>query len=172
VNTQILFHEKADTKKMNSAAQRDSFPEDTISPLHLIKGYDLKLSGRPLLILEDQPPPTQVAAVASLPVFFTSYSIARWEGALFSGCYAAYTAYLIMDATGQDTLPAFSHVMLTFVLPLLTVTILAIALRSLKRQTDRYTKSSKQEPMKKRSSLRRPIEPDCFFHKVISRRQG
>jgi Na+-transporting NADH:ubiquinone oxidoreductase subunit A len=35
-----------------------------LSPLHLIKGYDLKLCGRPSLGLEDLPPPTQVAAVA------------------------------------------------------------------------------------------------------------
>jgi cation:H+ antiporter len=71
-------------------------------------------------------------AVACLPVFFTGYSIARWEGALFLGCYIAYTAYLIMDATGHDALPAFSHVMLMFVLPLLAVTILVFALNSLR----------------------------------------
>jgi Na+-transporting NADH:ubiquinone oxidoreductase subunit A len=35
-----------------------------ISPLHLIKGYDLNLSGRPSPVLEDLPPPSQVAAVA------------------------------------------------------------------------------------------------------------
>lgn len=35
-----------------------------ISPLHLIKGYDLNLSGRPAPVLEDLPPPSQVAAVA------------------------------------------------------------------------------------------------------------
>jgi cation:H+ antiporter len=71
-------------------------------------------------------------AVACLPVFFTGYSIARWEGWLFLGGYAAYTAYLIMDATGHDALPAFSHVMLMFVLPLLAVTILVVALNSLR----------------------------------------
>jgi len=71
-------------------------------------------------------------AAACLPVFFTGYSIARWEGWLFLGGYAAYTAYLIMDATGHDALPAFSHVMLMFVLPLLAVTILVVALNSLR----------------------------------------
>ena len=35
-----------------------------ISPLHLIKGYNLKLSGRPLPEVEHLPPPRQVAAVA------------------------------------------------------------------------------------------------------------
>jgi cation:H+ antiporter len=37
-----------------------------------------------------------------------------------------------MDATGHDALPAFSHVMLMFVLPLLAVTILVVALNSLR----------------------------------------
>lgn len=55
------------------------------------------------------------SAAACLPVFFTGYSIARWEGWLFLGCYAAYTAYLIMDATGHDALPVFSHAMAVFV---------------------------------------------------------
>jgi cation:H+ antiporter len=73
-------------------------------------------------------------AVACLPVFFTGYSIARWEGWLFLGCYAAYTAYLIMDATGHDALPVFSQIMLIFVLPLLAVTVSVITFRSLIRQ--------------------------------------
>jgi cation:H+ antiporter len=80
------------------------------------------------------------SAVACLPVFFTGYSIARWEGWLFLGCYAAYTAYLIMDATGHDALPVFSHAMAVFVLPLIAVTISVIAFRSLRqprRRTDR-----------------------------------
>jgi Na+-transporting NADH:ubiquinone oxidoreductase subunit A len=36
-----------------------------IPPLHHIKGYNLKLSGKPLPVLEDLPLPRQVAAVAS-----------------------------------------------------------------------------------------------------------
>jgi cation:H+ antiporter len=74
------------------------------------------------------------AALACLPVFFTGYSIARWEGWIFLLCYAAYSAYLIMDATGHDALPAFSHVMLVFALPLLAVTISIITLNSLRNQ--------------------------------------
>jgi cation:H+ antiporter len=82
-------------------------------------------------------------AIACLPVFFTGYSIARWEGWLFLGCYAAYAAYLIMDATGHDALPAFSHVMRAFVLPLLGVTICVIALRSLRRRGSGNIRASK-----------------------------
>jgi cation:H+ antiporter len=73
-------------------------------------------------------------AVACLPIFFTDYSIARWEGVLFVGCYAAYTAYLIMDATGHDVLPAFSNVMLMFVLPLLALTLAVVTIQALRKQ--------------------------------------
>jgi cation:H+ antiporter len=73
-------------------------------------------------------------AVACLPIFFTGCSIARWEGWLFLGCYAAYAAYLVMDATGHDALPAFSNTMLLFVLPLTALTVAVVTLRALRRQ--------------------------------------
>ena len=76
-------------------------------------------------------------AVACLPVFFTGYSIARWEGFLFLGCYAAYSAYLIMDATEHDALPVFSHALAVFVLPLIAVTISVIAFRSMRQLRSR-----------------------------------
>lgn len=75
--------------------------------------------------------PVMIAvAVACLPIFFTGHLIARWEGALFLLYYAAYTAYLILKATEHDALPAFSSVMLLFVLPLTGVTLLVLAVRS------------------------------------------
>jgi cation:H+ antiporter len=73
-------------------------------------------------------------AVACLPVFFTGCSIARWEGWLFLGGYCAYAAYLVMDATGHDALPAFSSTMLMFVLPLAALTVAVVALLALRRQ--------------------------------------
>ena len=45
-------------------------------------------------------------AVACLPVFFTGRPIARWEGVLFLGYYAAYTAYLVLAAQHHDALAA------------------------------------------------------------------
>jgi len=62
-------------------------------------------------------------ALACLPVFFTGHEIARWEGLLFLGYYAAYTAYLILAAAAHDALPQFSAVMLGFVVPLTLVTL-------------------------------------------------
>ncbi|MEB3210401.1 MAG: calcium/sodium antiporter [Leptolyngbyaceae bacterium] len=74
--------------------------------------------------------PVMVAvAVACLPIFFTGNIIRRWEGALFLGYYAAYTAYLILDAINHDSLPVFSRVLVTFVIPLTVVTFVTITLR-------------------------------------------
>ena len=68
--------------------------------------------------------PVMIAvAVACLPIFFTGHRIARWEGALFLGYYAAYLAYLVLEATDHDALPAYSATMLWFVLPLTGLTV-------------------------------------------------
>jgi cation:H+ antiporter len=68
-------------------------------------------------------------AVACLPIFFVGYSIARWEGALFLGYYLAYTAYVVLAAQHHDALPAFSAVMLSFVIPLTIVTLAVVLFR-------------------------------------------
>lgn len=69
-------------------------------------------------------------AVACLPIFFTGYRIARWEGALFLAYYVAYTVYLILDATGHDALPAYSAALIEFAAPLTAVTLAVLAFRS------------------------------------------
>jgi cation:H+ antiporter len=74
--------------------------------------------------------PVMVAvAVACLPVFFTGNCIARWEGVLFLGLYAAYSLYLILYASGHDALRGYSAVMGSFVLPLIAITLLLLAWR-------------------------------------------
>ena len=77
------------------------------------------------------------AAVACLPIFFTGSRVARREGLLFLGYYAAYTIYLLLNSTGHDALPAFSLVMLAFVIPLTAVTLVTLSARSLKRRLER-----------------------------------
>lgn len=72
------------------------------------------------------------AALACLPIFFTGYRIARWEGALFFGYYAAYTLYLILDATGHDHLNEFNAVMMGFVVPLTAATITLVVVREVR----------------------------------------
>jgi cation:H+ antiporter len=74
--------------------------------------------------------PVMVAvAFACLPVFYIGYRISRWEGVLFVAYYAAYITYLLLHATQHDALPAFSAVMLEFVIPLTVITFLIFLVR-------------------------------------------
>ena len=68
-------------------------------------------------------------ALACLPIFFTGYTIARWEGILFLGLYAAYTAYVLLAAQQHDALRPFSAVMALGVLPLVALTLALVAWR-------------------------------------------
>jgi cation:H+ antiporter len=77
--------------------------------------------------------PVMIAvAIACLPIFFTGYTIARWEGVVFLSYYVAYTLYLIFNATQHAALPVFSNVMLLFVLPITFITICVTTIRALK----------------------------------------
>lgn len=66
------------------------------------------------------------AAVALLPIAFTGFAIARWEGGMFVVLYVAYTVYLILNAVQHDALSGFTTVMVFFVLPLVAVTLIAV----------------------------------------------
>ncbi len=68
-------------------------------------------------------------ALACLPVFMTGREIARWEGGVFLGYYIAYVAYLILAAQQHDALPAYSGVMMSFVVPLTVVTLVVMMIR-------------------------------------------
>lgn len=77
--------------------------------------------------------PVMIAvAVAALPIFFTGYTIARWEGAVFLGYYVAYTVYLVMDATGHHALASFRAAMGGFVIPLTVITLTIGVVRALR----------------------------------------
>jgi cation:H+ antiporter len=77
-------------------------------------------------------PVMTAVAIACLPIFFHGQSIARWEGALFLGYYVAYTAYLLLQVAHHDALPAFSMVMMLFVIPLTVITLGIVTLRELR----------------------------------------
>jgi cation:H+ antiporter len=72
-------------------------------------------------------------AVAALPIFFTGYTIARWEGMVLLGYYAAYTLYLVMSATEHAALDGFAAAMTWFVLPLTVLTLAVVLTRGLRR---------------------------------------
>jgi len=68
-------------------------------------------------------------AFATLPIMLTGREIARWEGAVFIGYYAAYTAYLVLAAQEHAALPAFSNVMLGYVMPITVITLIVSVMR-------------------------------------------
>jgi cation:H+ antiporter len=75
-------------------------------------------------------------ALACLPVFMTGREIARWEGAVFLGYYVAYVAYLIMASQEHAALPAFSGVMMSFVVPITIVTLVVAMFGSRSKPAD------------------------------------
>lgn len=78
--------------------------------------------------------PVMIAvAVAALPIFFTGYSIARWEGAVFLAYYVAYTVYLLLDATDHHALASFGAALTGFFLPLTVLTLGIGVFRALRR---------------------------------------
>ena len=79
--------------------------------------------------------PVMIAvAIACLPIFFNGYCINRWEGAVFVGYYALYTAYLVLHSTAAPWLGALQQAMYSFVLPLTAITLLIVGARAWQRQ--------------------------------------
>ncbi|WP_225984548.1 calcium/sodium antiporter [Noviherbaspirillum aerium] len=74
------------------------------------------------------------SAFACLPVFLSGRKIARWEGAIFLAYYIAYTSYLILAAQNHRALPAFSNIMLSYILPMTVVTFVVIILKPADRR--------------------------------------
>lgn len=77
--------------------------------------------------------PVMIAvAVAALPIFFTGYLIARWEGAVFLAYYLAYTTYLVMDAADHAAAVALGTAIAYFVLPLTGLTLVIVTVRAIR----------------------------------------
>ncbi len=72
-----------------------------------------------------------VVSIACLPVFFAGMRITRLEGAIFLGYYAAYIAFVILNATNPEASSRFAGVMFLIIGPLtiLLVTILLVRAR-------------------------------------------
>lgn len=99
------------------------------------------LSVHPLIIRFDMPVMIAVA-VACLPIFFSGFAIARWEGVLFLGSYIAYTLFLILVATRNPALETFTSAML-LALPLIAVTLIWTSVQFFRAW--RNTRSPKSE---------------------------
>ncbi len=85
-------------------------------------------------------------AVALLPIAFTGFVIARWEGALFVLLYVAYTLYLVLASTNHDSADGFTTVMLWFVLPLVAVTLIVVTSYEIGIRRGRATKADDPTP--------------------------
>lgn len=66
------------------------------------------------------------ATVALLPLAFTGFVIARWEGVLFVALYLAYLLYVVLDSTEHDAAQGFTAAMLWLVLPLLAIALVTV----------------------------------------------
>ncbi|KAA0917151.1 calcium/sodium antiporter [Dietzia sp. ANT_WB102] len=62
-----------------------------------------------------------------LPIVFTGLAIKRWEGLLFTGFYAAYVVYVVLEAADHDALDPFSAAMLWFVIPVTVLWLIVLA---------------------------------------------
>lgn len=76
-------------------------------------------------------------AIALLPIAFTGFLIARWEGALFLFLYISYLTYLVLDSTGHDASQGFTTAMLWLVGPLLAATLIAVTAYEIGRISER-----------------------------------
>ncbi len=71
-------------------------------------------------------------SLACLPVFFTGYTIARWEGWLFLLYYCLYTLFLILSASGHAALDTLTVATWGFLLPLTVITLAVGVVRQLR----------------------------------------
>lgn len=70
-------------------------------------------------------------ALACVPIMLTNSEISRWEGGVFIGYYAAYTAWLVLSAQSHPIVPAFSTAMLGYVMP---ITVIALIISLMRHQ--------------------------------------
>jgi len=88
-------------------------------------------------ILSFDIPVMVAAAVATLPVIFTGRRIARWEGFLFLGYFAAYTAYVVLTAQEHDAAGMLGRAMTFFAVPLTVLTLAVAVARQLRASRQR-----------------------------------
>ncbi len=88
-------------------------------------------------ILSFDMPVMVAAAVATLPVIFTGRRIARWEGFLFLGYFAAYTAYVVLTAQEHDAAGMLGRAMTLFAVPLTVLTLAVGVARQLRASRPR-----------------------------------
>jgi len=70
--------------------------------------------------------------LVAVPILFSGWVVARWEGALFLLWYVAYTSWLVIDATAHPGEDELTLALLGFALPFTLMLLLVSGVRNLK----------------------------------------
>ncbi len=70
--------------------------------------------------------------LVAVPILFSGWVVARWEGALFLLWYVAYTSWLVIDATAHPGEDELTLALLGFALPFSLMLLLVSGVRNLK----------------------------------------
>ncbi len=73
-------------------------------------------------------------SAACWPIFYTDWTISRWEGLVFLSFYVAYTTLLYLLATQNSSLQQYVAVMSCFVLPLTALVLVVLSIRHWKKR--------------------------------------
>ncbi|OLT21528.1 sodium:calcium antiporter [Ornithinimicrobium sp. CNJ-824] len=106
-------------------------------PALLARGLDV-----PAAVLALDLPVMLATSLVLLPVAFTGFVVARWEGGLFVALYGAYVGYVVLQATSHDALSGFTTVMTLFVLPFVVLAVATTAAYELGRISERRRRAA------------------------------
>ncbi len=107
--------------------------------LLLVLGFCATVAPQPVTIpdsaLRFDIPIMFAVALACWPVFYTEWTISRWEGLAFLGFYTAYTLFLYLKATQHSNWAQYHTVMAYFILPIAALTLALLTFRHWRRNT-------------------------------------
>lgn len=75
------------------------------------------------------------ASLLCIPIFYTGFRIARWEGGLFLFFYLAYLFYLYLSNTGHVWLEEFTYYMIYYILPVAGLSLLIVTALEWKKRS-------------------------------------
>lgn len=96
------------------------FIEGSIPVQEVLIHFDL-----PLLIF---------VSILCIPIFYTGFRIARWEGGILLFFYGSYLYYLYLAAVQHPFLEHFSYWMSRWIVPVLVIAILIVTILDLKKR--------------------------------------
>lgn len=101
--------------------------------LLLVLGFCATLSPEPVRVqssaLRFDIPIMFAVSLAAWPIFYTEWTIKRWEGFAFLVFYGAYTMFLYLQATQHGALNQYTTAMVYFILPISALVLVVFAFR-------------------------------------------